>query len=64
MQQLSKRPPGDMVVVSGYEGGFNEVSEVRCVRLKLNQNDKWYYGVHAGVYSANEEADAIAIEIL
>jgi len=35
-----------MVVVSGYEGGVDEVDLLEPVKLKLNMYTEWYYGKH------------------
>ena len=46
IEHLSKLDPELMVVVSGYEGGVDEVDLLEPVKLKLNVNTKWYYGKH------------------
>lgn len=46
IEELKKVPPKTMVVISGYEGGLNEVSTVEAVKIRLNVNDAWYYGKH------------------
>ena len=38
------------IVVSGYEGGYNDVEKTYDVFLKLDHNTEWYYGKHEGVY--------------
>jgi hypothetical protein len=43
---LSTFDPQTPVVVSGYEGGYNDVSFVRPLTIQLNVNDKSYYGAH------------------
>lgn len=37
-----------IVVISGYEGGCNEISNVNLTQIALNVNDAktWYYGRH------------------
>ena len=43
---LREYPDDTMVVVSGYEGGRKDVTEVDQIKLKLNVNDSWYFGPH------------------
>lgn len=45
-QCLSKLPPDMLVVVDGYEDGFDNVVKAETIRLTLNANDEWYYGRH------------------
>ena len=50
VDQLIKRlqmfPPDLRVVVSGYEGGYDDVDHLEKIKLALNVNDEWYYGKH------------------
>lgn len=34
------------VVISGYEGGYKDVTEVELITIVLNVNTVWYYGAH------------------
>jgi len=34
------------VVLKGYEGGVDNVVNVKLVRIKKDVNDEWYYGKH------------------
>ncbi|WP_254564083.1 hypothetical protein [Oscillatoria sp. HE19RPO] len=43
---LSQFDPETRVVVAGYEGGFNDITEIHPQRLRLNVNPEWYYGSH------------------
>lgn len=52
IKKLEKLDPKAMVVVSGYEGGVNEVKSVSPVTIDLNVNDEWYYGKHEVVDDA------------
>ena len=45
-QALREFDPGQMVVVQGYEGGFDEVTLVRGLRLALNAHEEFWYGRH------------------
>ena len=46
IEKLSQLDPELMVVIHGYEGGVNEVSDCGLCNLWLNANDEWYYGRH------------------
>lgn len=46
IEELSKYPPDAMVIISGYEGGEEEVKSTEQCRIELNVNDEWYYGSH------------------
>ena len=46
MKELQKHDPEKMVVVAGYEGGYDEISGAGEIRLKLNAHTEWYYGRH------------------
>ena len=35
-----------IVLVSGYEDGFNDISEIRKLKIKLNVNKRWFEGAH------------------
>ena len=50
IEQLRALDPELRVVVRGYEGGVNDVSELRHLKIELDANSAWYYGRH-------EEAD-------
>lgn len=43
---LAQCPPEAEVVVKGYEGGVDDVAEVKLVKIKKNVNAEWYYGRH------------------
>jgi hypothetical protein len=45
--KLLQTYPGNIrVVAAGYEGGYNDISNLEPIELKLNVNDEWYYGPH------------------
>ena len=48
IEELQKHDPERMVVVAGYEGGYDEISGAGEIRLKLNAHTEWYYGNHEG----------------
>jgi hypothetical protein len=49
IEALQKMPGDTRVVVNGYEGGVDDVDEVRAVKVVLNayEPQKLYYGSHA-----------------
>lgn len=49
IETLSQFAPEIPVVVSGYEGGYNDISIVEPKTIQLNVNDKDYYGAHGCV---------------
>lgn len=56
---LSQMPAEADVVVKGYEGGVDDVINVKIVKIKKNVNDEWYYGKH----EINEDGDVRAVYI-
>ena len=46
IEKLSQLDPELMVVIRGYEGGVDEVSNYGLCNIELNVNDEWYYGKH------------------
>jgi len=43
---LSQMPENVDVVVKGYEGGVDDVVNVKLVQIKKDVNAEWYYGRH------------------
>jgi hypothetical protein len=35
------------VVVAGYEGGFNDITQIQPCEIRLNVHQDWFYGSHA-----------------
>ena len=46
IEKFSQLDPELMVVIRGYEGGVNEVTDYGLCNIWLNANDEWYYGKH------------------
>ncbi|MCC6300998.1 MAG: hypothetical protein IT314_17050 [Anaerolineales bacterium] len=44
--QLSTMPSEADVVIKGYEGGVDDVVEIRLVMIRRDANSEWYYGMH------------------
>ena len=43
---LTEMPPDVDVIVKGYEGGADDVINVKLVQIKKNVHAQWYYGRH------------------
>lgn len=43
---LSEMPADADVVLKGYEGGVDDVLNVKLVKIKKDINADWYYGKH------------------
>jgi len=59
---LSQYPPDTRVVVSGYEGGFNDITIHKVIQLELDANKEWWNGQHEEVQSSGEKALLLAGE--
>lgn len=46
ISELQKCDLKQMVVVPGYEDGYNNTKAVCPIRLTLDANSEWYYGRH------------------
>lgn len=62
IKQLQLYNPEQMVVIHGYEGGYDEIEEILQINLKLNVNEAWYYGKHESA-DDNEDFDCNAVYI-
>jgi len=51
-----KNYPSDLpVVVSGYEGGYNDVDAFETIKIIRDHNKEWYYGKHEDVADIYDE---------
>lgn len=60
---LQRLPNQDIrVVVSGYEGGCNDltVDNITLIKIRLNANTAWYYGKHEPVSDEGDSYDEAA----
>jgi hypothetical protein len=48
IEHLKNYPPDMRVLTLGYEGGYDDVGEMRSedVAFNVNNEDTWYYGSH------------------
>jgi hypothetical protein len=56
---LSQMPAEANIVVKGYEGGVDDVVNVKLVNIKKGVHDEWYYGRH----EIDEDGDFQAVFI-
>ena len=61
-----KNYPSDLpVVVSGYEGGYNDVDKFETIKIVRDFNKAWYYSKHEDVADIyDEELIKNAVEAL
>jgi hypothetical protein len=59
---LAQYPPDTLVMVQGYEGGYEFLRNVEFASVKLNVNTEWYYGAHE--IAENNDGDANAVLLL
>ena len=59
LRLLSQMPAEAEVVVKGYEGGVDDVINVKLVKIKKGVNAEWYYGRH----EIDEDGDLQAVFI-
>ncbi|UBF24179.1 hypothetical protein K9N68_20965 [Kovacikia minuta CCNUW1] len=46
IETLSQFDPETRVVVAGYEGGFNDITQIQPCEIRLNMYQDWFYGSH------------------
>ncbi|MGK7924300.1 MAG: hypothetical protein AB4290_03430 [Spirulina sp.] len=44
---LEKFPPQTRVVVAGYQNGYNDITKISQIALRLHANQCWSCGAHA-----------------
>ena len=57
---LSRMPAGAHVVVKGYEGGVDDVVQIKLVQIRREVHEEWYYGRHAIDDTGNVQAVFLA----
>jgi len=55
IQHLQTLPPKTKVVVRGYEGGYNEILQLKPIKIEPKADAHWY----DGEYKDSTNADAI-----
>lgn len=56
---LSQMPAEADVIAKGYEGGVDDVVNVKLVKIKMDVHAEWYYGRH----KIDEDGDVQAVFI-
>lgn len=55
LRELLKTLPDEApMFVRGYEGGVDDIVGADPTRVKLNANDRWYYGDHEPTYDGDD----------
>lgn len=62
IEKLKDVDPKLRVVISGYEGGVNDLTYIEEINIRLNVNEEWFYGSHEQV-DDDEKYDEKAILI-
>jgi hypothetical protein len=57
IQFLKKQDRSKRLVISGYEGGYDDVESMQDIDLVLNVNTAWYYGKHDTPDSSSDDRD-------
>lgn len=60
IEKLKQFSPDTLVVIAGYENNFNDVLNIKEVKLKLNVSEHWYEGAHEESGS-DDSVSAIAL---
>ena len=63
IKELENYPQDLPVVVSGYEGGYNDVDTFENINIVLDYHTAWYYGRHEDVeniYKEDPKKNAVA----
>ena len=60
IEKLQEFPPETRVIVSGYEGGVDDITGVELTFIDLNVNTAWYYGKHE---TSDDKNDVPAVYI-
>ncbi len=57
---LQELPPEIKIVVRGYEEGYNDIQQLKPVKLKRELDAEWYYGEY---FKDDSESSIDAIEL-
>lgn len=63
IKELENYPQDLPVVVSGYEGGYNDVDTFENINIVLDYHTAWYYGRHedvGNIYKEDPKKNAVA----
>lgn len=62
IEKLKECDQDKRVILSGYEGGYCDITSLEDMTIVLNRNSEWYYGKHDKP-DADEEPDETALLI-
>ncbi|MFA6144560.1 MAG: hypothetical protein WCW84_00905 [Sulfurimonas sp.] len=57
IEKLLKLPQDALMVVDGYEGGFDGVVDVSMIGVNYDESKEWYYGP----YEQSEQKEIVAV---
>lgn len=52
---LGQYPPDTRIVVTGYEGGYNDITTTKTVLLQINAHTDWWMGQHGATENKSAE---------
>lgn len=52
-EKLAAFPDDTLVLVKGYEDGYNDIDQILEMKVHLNVHQHWYYGAHDETKEAN-----------
>ena len=52
-EKLNSIPDDTLVLVKGYEDGYNDIHWIRQMKVQLNVHEHWYEGAHDETKDAN-----------
>ncbi|MEI6822311.1 MAG: hypothetical protein WCL51_10265 [Bacteroidota bacterium] len=55
IEQLKQLPPDTKIVIRGYEDGYNDILQLKAIKIKPLINSNWY----DGEYVKSKDEDAI-----
>jgi hypothetical protein len=61
IEKLREFPQDARVIVNGYEGGYEDVTGVNAIPIKLNVHTEDYYGPHDDPVRGDADETAILI---
>lgn len=56
IQRLQTIPSNTKIVVRGYENGYNDIIELKPIKIEINVNANWYDGEYE--LSADDDAQS------
>lgn len=60
IQKLQEFPPDSLVLVDGYEGGLDAVTDAKIINIIYHEDKEWYYRP----YEESKNSDQMGIYLL